>query len=79
MEMDQLHSELKKNKFCTIPNSGYNKFFAIAGGKSLAVANTTIEVEDDAKVGAIRNAFKKANANRKTSRVLLSQFIDMVA
>ena len=78
-QVEELHTKMKKEKFCTIPNSGYSKFFAVAGGKNLEVANTSIEVKDDAKVGQIRTAFKKANAQRKTSRVLLSQFIEMVA
>jgi hypothetical protein len=75
----QLHNDLKKNKFTTLPNYGYTEFFAIAGGKNLETSNGAIEVPDDAKVGAIRTAFKRANANRKTSRVLLSKFIDLVA
>jgi hypothetical protein len=78
-QFNKFTEELKKNKFTTIPNCGYSKFFAIQGGKNLEVSNTSIEVADDAKVGAIRTAFKKANAQRKTSRVLLSQFIEMVA
>ena len=78
-QVSKLNEELKKNKFTTIPNCGYDKFFAIQGGKNLQTSNGSIEVADDAKVGAIRTAFKKANANRKTSRVLLTQFIEMVA
>jgi len=78
-QVSKLNEDLKKNKFTTIPNCGYDKFFAIQGGKNLETSNGAIEVADDAKVGAIRTAFKKANANRKTSRVLLSQFIEMVA
>jgi hypothetical protein len=78
-QVSELHNKLKKDRFCVIPNCGYTKFFAVAGGKSLEVSNTSIEVADDAKVGAIRTAFKKANANRKTSRVLLSKFIELVA
>jgi hypothetical protein len=78
-QVANLNEELKKNKFTTIPNCGYDKFFALQGGKNLETSNGSIEVADDAKVGAIRTAFKKANANRKTSRVLLTQFIEMVA
>jgi len=78
-QIEEMHNQLKKERFCSIPNCGYTKFFAVAGGKNLEVSNTSIEVADDAKVGQIRTAFKKANANRKTSRVLLSKFIELVA
>jgi hypothetical protein len=78
-QIEAKHKELRKQKFITIPNSGYSKFFAIAGGKNLEVANTSMEVADDASKGQIRNAFKKANGNRKSTRLLLSQFIEMIA
>jgi hypothetical protein len=78
-QIDKLHADLKKDKFITIPNCGYDKFFAIAGGKNLKTANSTIDVADDASVAKIRTAFKKANSNRKGTRVLLTQFIEMVA
>jgi hypothetical protein len=76
---DELWKGMSKEKFIMIPNSGYTEFFAIQGGKNLETANTTIEVAEDAKKGAIRTAFKKANNNRKTSRLMLSKFIDLVA
>jgi len=76
---NQMHAELRKERFVTIPNSGYTGFFAIAGGKSLNTSNGSIEVAEDASKGQIRTAFKKANKGKKESRVMLSQFIDMVA
>lgn len=78
-QLESMHSELKKNRFTTIPNQGYTEFFAIAGGKHLEVSNTSMEVADDASVAKIRSAFKKANGNRKSTRLLLTKFIDLVA
>ena len=76
---DKMWATMSKDKFIMIPNSGYTEFFAIQGGKNLETANTSIEVAEDAKKGAIRTAFKKANNNRKASRLMLSKFIDLVA
>ena len=76
---DKMWTTMNKDKFIMIPNSGYTEFFAIQGGKNLETANTSIEVAEDAKKGAIRTAFKKANNNRKASRLMLSKFIDLVA
>ena len=78
-KIDEMHTALKKERFITIPNSGYSEFFAIAGGRSLATSNGEIQVAEDASKGQIRTAFKKANKGRKESRVMLSKFIDMVA
>ena len=78
-EFEDFWKYMNKNKFSSIPNSGYSEWFGVRGGKALNTANTSIQVADDAKKGAIRNAFKKANSNRKASRVMLSKFIDLVA
>jgi len=78
-KIEEMHTALKKERFITIPNSGYSEFFAIAGGRSLATSNGEIQVAEDASKGQIRTAFKKANKGRKESRVMLSKFIDMVA
>jgi len=78
-EFEDFWKHMNKNKFSSIPNSGYSEWFGVRGGKALNTANTSIQVADDAKKGAIRNAFKKANSNRKASRVMLSKFIDLVA
>ena len=79
LKVEEFFSLMKKDKFITIPNSGYSEFFGIAGGKNLETANTTMKVSDDAKKGAITSAFKKANGNRKSTRVMLNKFIDIVA
>ena len=76
---EALWDNLRKDKFCIIPETGYDLHFGILGGKHLATSNRAIEVEDDASKAKIRTAFKKANSGRKTSRVMLSKFIDMVA
>ena len=76
---DEFYNTMKTDNFIIIPNSGYSKFFGIAGGKKLETANTSITVADDAKKGAITTAFKKANNNRKSTRVMLNKFIDIVA
>jgi hypothetical protein len=76
--LEQIYQDFKKNRFITIPNSGYTKYFALSGGKSLSTSNGSIEVSEDASKGQLRTAFKKANKSRKESRVMLSQFIDMV-
>ena len=78
-DFEALWTKLRKDKFITIPNSGYSEYFGISGGADLNTANTNIEVASDAKKGAIRNAFKKANTKRKESRVMLAKFISLVA
>ena len=79
-ETIDLHTELKKEKFVILPAClGYDKAYAIAGGKNLETSNGAIEVEGGESKAKIRTAFKKANNARKGSRKLLSDLIDTVA
>lgn len=78
-EFDKMWTKLRKDKFVSIPNSGYSEYFGIFGGADLNTANTNIEVASDAKKSAIRSAFRKANTKRKESRLMLSKFISLVA
>ena len=79
-ESVDLHTELKKEKFVILPAClGYDKAYAIAGGKNLETSNGAIEVEGGESKAKIRTAFKKANNARKGSRKLLSDLIETVA
>jgi hypothetical protein len=79
-ESIDLHTELKKEKFVILPAClGYDKAYAIAGGKNLETSNGAIEVEGGESKAKIRTAFKKANNARKGSRKLLSDLIETVA
>ena len=80
-EVIDLHKELKKDKFVILPESlGYDKAYAIAGGKNLETSNGAIVVEDgETSKAKIRTAFKKANGARKGSRKMLSDLIETVA
>ncbi len=80
-ETIDLHTELKKDKFVILPAClGYDKAYAIAGGKNLETSNGAIVVEEgETSKAKIRTAFKKANGARKGSRKMLSDLIDTVA
>ena len=75
---ENMWNDMKKNKFCIIPDNGYTLQFGVLGG-DLKTSNGSIEVSEDATKAQIRTAFKKANVGKKESRVMLSKFIDMVA
>jgi hypothetical protein len=51
----------------------------VQGGKSLEVAETTLEVAEDATVAQMAKAFKKFSSGKLEKRKLLSRFINMVA
>lgn len=75
---ERMWDDLMKNSFVVNTASGYTKQFLLQGSK-LATSNGAIEVDDGATKGKIRQAFKKATTGSRTSRVMLSQFIELVA
>ena len=65
----------------SIPNTkGFDEVHMIMGGSALGTEATNL---DDIKAGETRGkmarAFIKANTKRKTSRIILSKFIDKIA
>ena len=59
--------------------SGFNEQYFIQGGKNLEVADTPLEVAEDASVAQLARAFKKFSTGKLQNRKHLSRFIDMVA
>ena len=73
--------EMKKEKFTILSNrtdTGYTTQFAVLGS-DLETSNGSIEVSETATTAQIRQAFRKANKGKKSSRLMLSKFIDLVA
>lgn len=75
-----LCKKMRADRFVVLPPVlGYDRCFAIAGGRFLATSNGEIEVDSDASKAKIRTAFKKANNSRKGSRKLLSDLIETIS
>jgi hypothetical protein len=74
---DKIMSEWKKNKSCTITNSGYNAYFAIS---SAALAqDAEFDVDDEATKAQIKRAFVKSLKTKKLNKKVLGEFIELVA
>ena len=78
-DFGQLAKDMRKDKYCVIPSTGYTKYFGISGGNELETANGAFEVTGDETTAQLRNAFKKASKTKVSSRALLSEFIKEVA
>jgi len=74
---DKLMSEWKKNKSCTITNSGYNAYFAISS--NALAQDTEFDVDDDATKAQIKRAFVKSLKTKKLNKKVLGEFIELVA
>ena len=73
-----IEGDFKKDG-CVIANAtAYNEYYIIKSNQK--VANTGIEdLNEDASFTKIKNAFIKSSGNRKSSRIILNRFIDMIS
>ena len=74
---EKLMKDWKKNKSCSIKNSGYHTYFGLS---SSALDNDAeFEVKEDATKAQIRSAFKKSLNGKKMNKKILGEFIELVA
>ena len=74
---EKLMKDWKKNKSCSIKNSGYHSYFGMV---SSALDNDTeFEVKEDATKAQIRTAFKKSLNGKKMNKKILGEFIELIA
>ena len=72
-----MFSQWKKNRTCTITNSGYNAYFAISAA-SLA-QESEFDVDEGATKAKIKSAFVKSLKTKKLNKKVLGEFIELVA
>jgi len=70
----------KQSGFMVIPNGhGWSSLYMIKGGDNMETKEQTLQVSDDATKGQLKRAFSKMTKGKLQNRVLLSNFIEMVA
>jgi len=79
-EGTELCKNMRTQKFVVMPPVlGYDRCFAIAGGRHLETSNGHIDAESGSSKAVLRSAFKKSNNSRKGSRKMLSDLIDTIS
>ena len=75
--LSELAKQWKKYNFITLP-SAYDKYFIVQG--SLKVEFDALDdLEEDASMSKIKNAFLKGNTSKKSSRVIANQLVEIIA
>ena len=68
----------KKQNFVTVDGRGYDKLFIVRGDMQVAT-EALGNLDDDASYARIKNAFVKGSNNQKTSRVIATQMVEIIA
>ena len=79
-KLRELMKFINKNKYLAVTHQGYDEYYILPGGNSLAVENETLS--DDligAGKGKLKSAFSKMQKGKISSRQLLNKFVKLVA
>ena len=74
---DKMISDWKKNRSCTITNSGYDAYFGISS--SALSQDSEFDVDDEATKAQIKRAFVKSLKTKKLNKKVLGEFMELVA
>ena len=79
-ELANLQDEFKKNGFLTANNKhGNDEQFIIKANKRVSNKTGLDKLPEDATITRIKNAFIKGSSQKMASRLMLNQFIDIIA
>jgi hypothetical protein len=74
---DKACEEYKKNNFCLVP-SAYDLYFLVQG--HMTVQTDALEdLNDNASIAKIKNAFIKGSNNKKSTRVIAGKMVEVFA
>jgi len=73
----QLRADFRKDKYIIVTSAGFDEYYILKSDAIDTVEEFT--VKDDASIRSIATAFSKFSMSRKTSRVVLNRFINMIS
>ena len=74
--LEDMNAEYKKNNFCSMPNTEYNESFVIQGNTEVTT-DAMENLDSDASMTRIRNAFIKGGNKKKSSRVIANRMVEI--
>jgi len=79
MSIEDMKSQLRKNGFASMKDTGRDELFIIADSKAKIDEDKELNVSAKESASKIARELTKMLSNKKTSRILLNQFIGLVA
>jgi hypothetical protein len=79
MGIEDMKRDLRKNGFASMKDTGRDELFIVADSKAKIADDKELNVSNKESASKISRELTKMLSNKKTSRVLLNQFIGLVA
>ena len=78
LELDELKKKFRKDNYMVVKTAGYDEYYLLRHD-GFSDEEEEFEVDEDASMRSIANAFVKFNMSRKTSRIILNRFIGLIS
>tara|TARA_B100001250_G_scaffold264206_1_gene227765 strand:+ start:3 stop:2417 length:2415 start_codon:yes stop_codon:yes gene_type:complete len=78
-DINGLRKILRKDKVLTCESMGYDEYYLVAGGKSLAIDDGELAVNSEMTRGKMAKGFANYMKGKLVNRVLLNKFVDQIA
>jgi hypothetical protein len=79
VSIEKMKKEFRSNKFQVITNGGFDEYYLLRSEGLDTDDDAEFEVEESASLKKIASQFKQFSSSRKSSRVVLNRFIDLIA
>ena len=79
IKTEKLKKDFRTNKFQIITNGGFDEYYLLRSEGLDTDEDSEFEVEESASLKKIASQFNKFSSSRKSSRVVLNRFIDLIA
>lgn len=78
-EYEKLKKDFRSDKYSVVTTAGFDEYYLIRSENLDTDEDIEFEVKEDATMRNIASAFSKFSSSRKTSRVVLNRFIELIA
>jgi hypothetical protein len=78
-EYEKLKKDFRSDKYSVVTTAGFDEYYLIRSENLDTDEDMEFEVKEDATMRNIASAFSKFSSSRKTSRVVLNRFIELIA
>ena len=78
-EYEKLKKDFRSDKYSVVTTAGFDEYYLIRSENLDTDEDMEFEVAEDATMRNIASAFSKFSSSRKTSRVVLNRFIELIA
>jgi hypothetical protein len=75
---EQIRKEIRQNDYCVVQNTGRDEMYLLPASKQ-KIEEGALEIDSKANAKSIAKQFSKYLGVKKSSRVVLSRFVSLVA